>query len=304
MISDFRFSIVANAEAGSRCVNRKFLGRIAAIHSTFPIEEPIIRRRKLGICIRCSVVFLFGIFLVGCSNESSGRRQLVFSHEELCKPYHQITLKKSLTLDALPAIRRSQSKASSLLAEIETVSHSDRVVASFGQSRDGYSTWFNMVTFHEYQLNVIRKYFFAGADGAGNLLRRSKRGLLFDCEMLLDKEVLDESYASENTRRIAILRYVLDSVRKDVKELANDVDLSGQYNEKLDVCGMLINQALELILVKLDSSPVLAVKLSSADGLDCDHINFGKGRVRMIVKDDMVVFTMRFGALVHGKAGS
>jgi hypothetical protein len=121
--------------------------------------------------------------------------------------------------------------------------------------------------------------------------------------MLLDKEVHDESYTSENTRRIAILRYVLDSVRKDVKEFGDDVDVSGQYNNKLDVCGMLINQTLELILVKLDSSPVIAMKLSSADGLDYDHINFGKGRVRMIVKDDTVVFTMRFGALVHGKAG-
>ena len=257
----------------------------------------------MGICLRCSVIFLLGILLVGCSNESSGRRQLVFSQEELSEPYRQIMLKKSLTLDAMPKIRRSQSEAGSLLAEAETVSYSDRVVASLGQSRDGYSTWFNMVTFHEYQLNVIRKCFFSGVDRAGNLLGRSKRGLRFDCEMLLDKEVLDESYTSENTRRIAILRYVLDSVRKDVKEFGDDVDVSGQYNNKLDVCGMLINQTLELILVKLDSSPVIAMKLSSADGLDYDHINFGKGRVQMIVKDDTVVFTMRFGALVHGKAG-
>jgi len=71
-----------------------------------------------------------------------------------------------------------------------------------------------------------------------------------------------------------------------------------QYNKKLDVCGMLINQTLELILVKLDSSPVLATKLDSYDGVDFDHINFGKGNVRMIVKDDTVALTMCFGVLV------
>lgn len=258
------------------------------------------RRLTLAVC-RYTALFL-GILLAGCSAVSSPAgtqsRQLS-EQQELSAPYDHITLKKSLTLDALPAIRRSQSEAGSLLAETETVSHSDRVVASLGQNRDGYSTWFNMVTFHEYQLNVIRKYFFAVIDRAGSLSARSRRGLRFDCEMVLGKEVLSKSYASENARRIAILRYVLDSVREDIQELGGDVDVPGQYNKKLDVCGMLINQTLELILVRLDSSPVLATNLNSSDGVVFDHINFGKGKVRMIVKDDTVVLTMRFGSSIH-----
>jgi hypothetical protein len=257
-------------------------------------------RLTLAVCL--FTVLFHGILLTGCSAVSSpagtGSRQLS-EQQELSAPYDQITLKKSLTLDALPAIRRSQSEAGSHLAETETVSHSDRVVASLGQSRDGNSTWFNMVTFHEYQLNVIRKCFFAVDDRAGSLSARSRRGLRFDCEMVLGKEVLSKSYSSENAKRIAILRYVLDAVREDIQELGGDVDVPGQYNKKLDVCGMLINQTLELILVRLDSSPVLAAKLSSADGLDFDHINFGKGKVHMVVKDDTVVLTMRFGSSIH-----
>jgi hypothetical protein len=252
----------------------------------------------------CYIGLFLGNLLGGCSAVSSpagARSQQLSEQQELSEPYNQITLKKSLTLDALPTIRRSQSESGSLLAETETVSHSDRVVASLGQSRDGYSTWFNMVTFHEYQLNVIRKYFFAVDDRAGSLRTRPRRGLRFDCEMVLEKEMLDESYASENERRIAILRYVLNSVRKDIKELGDDVDVPGQYNKKLDVCGMLINQTLELILVKLDSSPVLATKLDSFDGVDFDHINFGKGKVRMIVKDDTVAVKARFGAFMDKK---
>jgi hypothetical protein len=261
---------------------------------------------RLAFAVCCYACLLLCILLTGCSAVSSpagAQNQQLSKQQELSAPYDRITLKKSLTLDALPAIRRSQSEAGSLLAETETVSHSDRVVASLGQSRDGYSTWFNMVTFHEYQLNVIRKYFFAVEDRAGSLTRRSRRGLRFDCEMVLDKEVLGKSYVSENERRIVILRYILDSTHRDIKELGDDVDVPDQYNKKLDVCGMLINQTLELILVKLDSSPVLAMKLNSADGFDFDHINFGKGKIRMIIKDDTVTFTMRFGAFVRPESG-
>ena len=120
--------------------------------------------------------------------------------------------------------------------------------------------------------------------------------------MVLDKEILDKTYTSVNTRRIAILRYILDSTHKDIKELGDDVDVPGQYNKKLDVCGMLINQIIELILAKLNSSPVLATKLSSDGGLDFDYISFGKGKIRMTIKDDAVAFSMRFGAFVHIQA--
>jgi hypothetical protein len=262
-----------------------------------------IGNRGLAFAGCCCAYLFFGSLLTGCSAVSSPagtRSRQLSEQQELSAPYNQITLKKSLTLDALPKIRRYKDKSGSLLAKTEMVSHSDRVVASLGQSRDDKSTWFNMVRFHEYQLNVIHKYFFAVEDRPGSLIRWPRRGLRFDCEMVLDKEVLDKSYTSVNTRRIAILRYVLDSTHEDIKELGDDIDVPDQYNEKLDVCGMLINQTLELILAKLDSSPVLATRLNSDGGLDFDNINFGKGKVWMIIKDDTVTFSMRFGAYVHG----
>jgi len=263
-----------------------------------------IGNRRLIFAVCCYTGLLVSILLAGCSVVSSptgAQGQQLSEQQELSAPYDQITLKKSLTLDALPKIRRSQSEPGSLLAKTETVSHSDRVVASLGQSRDDSRTWFNMVTFHEYRLNVIRKYFFAVDDRAGSLRIRARRGLRFDCEMVLGKEVLGESYTSENARRIAILRYVLDFIRKDIKELGDDVDVPGQYNQKLDVCGMLINQTFETVLVKLEASPVLAMKLSQAGGAEFDHINFNKGTVRMVVADDTVAIKVRFGAFAHGE---
>ena len=259
--------------------------------------------RPRTLALYCFAGLLIGAILAGCSAVSSSKAAQdlrLFDIQELSTPYNRITLKKNLTLDALPKIRRSEDERESFLAGIETVSHGDRVVASLGQSRDESRTWFNMVTFDQYRLNVIRKYFFVVDDKAGSLGRRPRRGLSFDCEMALEKDVLNESHTSENLRRIAILRYILAQTHKDIKELGDDVDVPGQFNVKLDVCGMLINQTLELILVKLDSVPVLVTKLDSSDGVDFDHISFGKGKVRMIIKDDTVAFAMCFGAYVHG----
>jgi len=269
--------------------------------SQFAISEFMIGSRRLILALCFCTFLFFSIQFSGCSFISSpdlAQNQKLSEQQELSAPYDRITLKKSLTLDALPKIRRFQDEQGSLLAGIETVSHSDRVVASLGQTPDGYSTWFNMVTFHEFRLNVIRKYFFAVDDRAGSLRIRSRRGLRFDCEMVLGKEMLDKSYTSENARQIAILRCVLDSIRKDIKELGDDVDVPGQYNQKLDICGMLINQMFETVLVKLEASPVLAMRLSRAGGAEFDHINFNKGTVRMVVADDAVAVKARFGAFV------
>jgi hypothetical protein len=99
---------------------------------------------------------------------------------------------------------------------------------------------------------------------------------------------------------IAILRRVLENLRKDIEELAA-ADSPGQDNKMLSVCGMLLNQTLEMILLKLESSPVLALKLSDAGGADFDHINFGKGKVLMVVVDDAVGLRIRFGAFAQAK---
>ena len=257
--------------------------------------------RPRTLALYCFAGLLVGNILTGCSVISSpntSQSKLLSEVRELSAPYDQITLKKSLTLDALPKIRRSQDGHDSFLAGVETVSHSNRVVASLGQSRDDSRTWFNMVSFHQYRLNVIRKYFFIVDDRAGSLRARSRQGLRFDCEVVLGKEVLGESHASENLRRIAILRYIQSQIYKDIKELGDDVDVPDQYNRKLDVCGMLINQMFETVLVKLEASPVLALRLSDAGGTEFDHINFNRGAVQMVITDDTIAVKACFGAFV------
>lgn len=261
------------------------------------------RPGQLSVWVGCLAAFFLAALLGGCSVlfPEEAREKRLFSQEELSEPYDQITLKSSLTIDALPKMQRFQSDRGPLLGGAEALSEGDHTVATAGQSKDGLRTWFNMVVFHEFRLNVIRKAFFIVDEGRTSFGVQSGRGMRFDCQVVLDEEVLEKSYVSENLRKIAILKYVLENLREDIKEVGAQADSPTRDNKMLGVCGMLVNQALELIVSKLNSSPVLAAKLGSADGMDFDHITFGEGKVRMEVKSDMAAVSFRFGDFVEAK---
>ncbi len=202
--------------------------------------------------------------------------------EELSESYYRTKLKISSSADVLATIHKP---------EYELLSQSKSAIASLGQKKKGHKIWFNMVVFDENELTVKGKYLFI-VDDRPNIWEEPRKKLSFDCEMVLEAEVLDKPYANENARRIAILKRVLENVRKDIDEVGSD-------NKKLGICGMLINQALEAVLVKLDSSPVLATMLSEQSGVEFDHINFDKGKIQMVVEGDIVKIKMRLGLLVR-----
>ena len=218
---------------------------------------------------------------------------------KLSAPYDQIKVKQSVIQNAVPKIQRLQDELEPSFAGAELISHSENVVVSLGQSKDGFKTWFNMVTFQENELNALRKYFFIVDDKARSFQFRPSRGLRFDCEMVLEKEMPAEPDTTENARRIAILRNVLGNLRKDIGELSDDTDATGQENKMLDICRMLINQTFEVILRELDSSPVLATRLSKAGGVEFNHVNFNKGKIKMVVGADIVIVKIRLGAFAH-----
>jgi len=200
-------------------------------------------------------------FLASCTIVEYFRAEKAPYDEELSNNYNQTILNKSNSADVLATI----------------------------QKKKGHEIWFNMVAFDENELTAKRKYFFLVDEKVKSLLGiRPKRRLTFDCEMVLDEKTLDQPYANENARRIAILKQLLENVRKDVDELAED-------NKTLDICGMLINQTLETALRKLEQSPVLASKLSDAGGVDIDHITLGKGGIEMSTTYNIVKAKVRLG---------
>lgn len=266
-----------------------------------------ITNHRLPFACRSTAIlqcFLVSVLLViplgGCSDESLGRRQSVFTQEELSAPYDHIALLESLTIDALPKLQRFESERGPLLGGIETLSQNENIAVTLGQGKNGRKTWFNMVTFDEYKLDVIRKYFFCVDEDAARFPARVRRGFRLECEMVLDEKVLTQTYPSDNATRIAILRHIRENLRRDIEQL-DAADSPEQHNKMLSVCGMLLNQTIETIRLKLESSPALGSKLGDGTGVDFNHVNFGPGKVLMVFLDNMVALRIRFGVFADTK---
>jgi len=236
----------------------------------------------------------------GCSTVSPWTKARHRSRQaRLSAPYEQIAVKQSIIQNTVPMIQRLNDQSQADLAAAEMISHSENVVVSMGQSKDGYQTWFNMVTFSENELNVVRKYFFVVDDKTKSIQFEPNQGLRFDCEIELEKEVFADPDTSDNARKIEILRNVLNYFRIDTNELRDDPDSPDQGNRMIDICRMLINQTFDVILRELDRSPVLASRLSQAGGVEFDHINFNKGKIQLVVKKDIATVKIRLGAYTH-----
>ncbi|MHC4365962.1 MAG: hypothetical protein ACYSTJ_10875 [Planctomycetota bacterium] len=228
------------------------------------------------------LVLICWFALWGCSVSEYFKKEEPPYDEELAASYYQTRLKESSSADVLAMIHRP---------EYEVLSQSKSVVASTGQKKKGHQIWFNMVAFEENKATAERKYFFVVDEKGKDFLFGPKRSLKFDSQMVLESDILDEPYANENARRIAILQQFSKNFRSDIDELAQD-------NKTLDISGMLVNQTLETVLQKLDSSPALASNLSDADGLDFDHITLGNGLIRMMsVMDDIINVNINISSL-------
>lgn len=223
-------------------------------------------------CVLCGCVWLHGMLPEGRPYDS-----------ELLDSYYRTVLKQSTSAEVLAVIQRPDQGL---------LSQSESVIASWGQKKKGYKTWFNMVAFHEEQLTVQRKYFFVEDERSRNVLVLPVQKMRFDTEMVLDEEILEEPFANENARRIAILKHVLENFKQDIGQVTQD-------NKKLAASGMMVNQSLSRILQILDDMPVLASKLTELDGLDFDHIVLGKGKVRMVIRGDTVKVKIKIGSVIR-----
>ncbi len=239
---------------------------------------------KIAIILLCISIPLL---LCGCEGETITTGTIGFltpegkpSESEAFKSYYQTQLKTSTTADVLSTIN---------LPEYETLSQSKSVIASTGLKKKGYKTWMKMVAFDENKLTAERNYLFMIDERPKILFTEPWEGLRFDCQMVLGSDVLDKPYSNENAKRIAILKQVLKNTNKDVGEVRQD-------NKTADTCGMLIKQALSSVLVKLEASPAEAIKLSDPAGLDFTHANLDRGKIGMILADDIVTVKVRLGS--------
>ena len=242
------------------------------------------RVAKLLALIGCCSLCCFGLY--GCVFMDMGEFAMPSgppSDRDIPKGYNQVELRQSSAADVLDIIH---------ISEHELLSQSKSVVASQGQKKRKHKVWFKMVAFDENELTARRKYLFIEDERPKFLFTEPWAGFGFDSEMVLEGEVLSKPYSNENARRIAILKQVLENFRKDIDEVGLD-------NKKLATSGMMVNQALEAILVKLDSLPSLAARLNEPAGVEFDHISLNKGKIQMVVVGDVVTVKMRLGSFVH-----
>lgn len=279
----------------NRIVNQCNQCRVGLRSMAKPIAPPFFIVFGL-FCIAFILVTLFG----GCSYlpGTSAKEQKPAFEQIISAPYDKTTIGESLGSDVLGEFQRSPEVFGQHFKGSELISRSENVIAAIGQTEDGHRNWFNMVAFDEYRPSAARKYFFFVDDRPAKLIRRAKRGLRFDCQMVLTDEVLNGTYESESAKEVAILKNIIGSLRGDINELVAGAEAPGQSNKALDVNGMLMNQVFEMIFLKLDSAPILATNLSRPDGIEFDHITFNKGRVYMVVYEGVARIKIRLGTFV------
>ena len=199
---------------------------------------------------------------------------------DIKRAYETTELNKSTSSDVLAVIH---------MPKYELLTQSTSVIASQGEKKRGHKVWFNMVAFDENEQTAKRKYRFVEDERPKRLFVEPWESLRFDCAMAVDSDVLLEPYANENAKRIAIYNWVVEKFRADIDEV-------GQDNKKLNISGMMVNQALETFRVKLEASPALAAELSDPLGVEFDHINMDKGRIQMIVACEIATVKIRLGS--------
>jgi hypothetical protein len=209
------------------------------------------------------------------------------TNKQIYAQYRRTTLKQSTSAEVLSQFGTPK---------YALVSQSKSIAALAGITEQRHKMWFNMVSFDENELIAKRKYYFISNEKPKVLFVQPWEAIDFGCQMVLPKEILDQPYADENARLIAVLKKVDADTRKDTEEIGID-------NTTLGVGGMMADWGMKSLLLKLDNSPALAARLGEPNGVEFDHFNYDKGKLRMVVKDDIVTVKMRFGAFAKkGKA--
>lgn len=195
--------------------------------------------------------------------------------------YEFVQLRQSSSADVLSLI---------YLPNYELLSQSKSVIAVTGEKKQkDFKAWFKMVGFDENDMMVRRKYLFIEDERPKVILKSPQENANFDCQMVIDSEVLNKPYANNNAKQIAILKYVLESFRKDAREVRLD-------NKRFSLLSMMVNQALENALTHIQASPALVQRLIEPAGVKLPHPNMGRSQVRMLVEDDIVKVHIHSGS--------
>jgi len=219
-------------------------------------------------CILISLAALCVVALCGCNE--------VAQDTTIFNRYYMTSLKVSTSADIIPMIK----------AEDELVTQGENAIAAWGDLRDGKVIWFNAVAFDDATSQAYRKYAFIANPEA------TRQSMRFDAELVINPNVINEPYANENARKVAILKSILTDFDSDITPLIKD-------SKTLNSSMLMVKQLMKGLIYQLDASPGLAANLENFSGMDFDHMNLGKGKTRMVIEDDVVKFKAMTGETVN-----
>ena len=173
--------------------------------------------------------------------------------------------------------------------ETEMVSQSDSVVAAWGvKDKNDRTHWFNMVAFDEDQMYAVRKYGFILEESVVGMNNKPSPSLRLDAACVMDADTLEAPYASNNEKKIEILKAAQTLFNEDAQQLV--VDSQSFRNSTI-----MVKQALNSVLQKLMHSPAYAAKLPLTEGMAFDHPTLGESYIRMLIEDDIVKIKIKCG---------
>ena len=220
------------------------------------------------LCITLTAV----LALSGCSP--------LEKYEPVFDRYYSTTLKLSTSADVLAMIQEP---------DTELLSQSESVVAAWGvEGKKDRTHWFNMVAFDEEQMNAVRKYGFILEETHLWWNSAPAPALRLDAAMVMDAEILEAAYASNNEKQVEVLKAVKKAFSADAQELTFD---SRSLRNSTDM----VKQALKSVLTKLDHSPAYAVKLPLYEGVAFDLPTLGESYIRMLIEADIVKIKIKCG---------
>lgn len=222
-------------------------------------------------CFLMSVLFV--VILSGC--HTATQDTITFNR------YYRTSLKISTSADVIPMIG----------AKGEILTQGENAVASWGETKKGSVIWFNAVAFDDDTSKAYRKYAFVANPKATGFYVAKTQTMRFDAKLVINPDVLNEPHASDNARKIAILKSILDEFSVDLGPLVKD-------SKVLNSCSLMVTQLLNGLIVKLDASPSLAANLENYSGMDFDHMNLGKGKIRMVIVNGVVEIKVMTGSTI------
>ena len=221
----------------------------------------------MKINLVCLTVALTGVlFVCGCSDPLN-------TYQPVFDRYYSTTLGLSSSADVLAMVQDP---------DTELLSQSDSVVAAWGvKDKKDRTHWFNMVAFDQDQMDAVRKYGFILEETTQGWNRAPKPGLRLDASYMMDEDILDAAYASNNEKQIEIIKAAKEQFEADAQELTFD-------SKSFRSSTIMVQQAFSSVLYKLGQSPAYAAKLPLMEGMKFDHPTLGESYIRMLIDGDIV----------------